>query len=926
MSGFCIVFLKKELEMADNYNLNKKYFSLIIPFHNDCKCIKRCVESIISQKMIDFEAIFINLGSTDGTDKIIAKYAKSNPNIEVVNNQFITNINQAYNFGISLSGGKYIKFMSAKLVLDTKALLVLSKMMDNENTDIAFHLKSELFDGDNGIIPQCYDWVKKFVSPVYIFSVFDKIMSIHDLQYLIAFNKKVFVKNSLFFDDTYNRLDISKLIKMFCASKKVSLVYYDMVREIFADASIVSDLTADVANIDNIKNNISKYVDECYFEGAFKKQIDAFYVNQLSNISRYADKNTAKQIANRAKANFKLAKFDYKSIKEICNYKNILVPNSCVKLSIVYTFSKVSETLIGYINNFLKTGNLYEELILVCTNPKGSDIGQLCQNCSQIKYVQSKDIYQVLKDYVRGEHLIFQNDEDISIEDLFEVLSYSFKTGADMTFVPIKNHEYDNDPIYKGYLKYEQNLFDYNNIYANKLTSLLYQDAEIIYKTEYIVNLFKKSNFLNLDYLSLLAVLNSKNITLYSQYMSAYKRKVNFKHEEISKIFYHFTSVNFDQLAEYEKILYKMEVPDIKEFYKKIYYLDSFHGSNKLDKLKVSINSKEQYQINRMNVLNSGLWDERYYLKQFNYAKSKISVDPVDHYLMEGWKNGYSPSKYFDGAAYTKQYPIITENPLVFYLNRGRFQYKTYPVNPYEISEEDIENYWQNKGKNKKVIYMCITGNYDNLEEIKAHTCINSDWDYVCFTDNKDYIKKGKFGIWQIRPLKYTKLDNTRNNRWHKVHPHILFPEYEESIYMDSNINVLTPFLFDEIKERNVDLLLPKHAGNFSIYYEYVWAMKAAVDKLDVLMKECEEIFKQGFPFYYGMPECNIIYRRHSSKLVTDLMDDWWYWIKTYAKRDQLSFSYLLWKYHVKISDCTFVNARIAYKDFCVFLHPIDRK
>ncbi len=911
--------------MSNKYIFDKNYFSVIIPFTNDCKVIERSLQSLLLQKMIGFEAIFINLGSNDGTEEIIAKYAKLNPNIEIINNSSITNINQAYNFGISISKGKYIKFMSAGSILDSKALLVLSKMMDTEKTNLAFHIKSQEFNDEQYVVPQSFNWVKKCVSPTYSFSVLDKIISINELQHFIAFSKEKFVKENAFFDDTLSLFDCSKLIKLFCINQKVSVIYYDMIREFFSDILTVVDTQKSLLDIISIKKNITKYVEESYFVGAYKNQIDAFYINQLSKIYKFSSNNDAKKVVSKAKSNLKNFCFDYEAKKEICNYKNLLFPKSNIKLSIIYTFSTVTENLRKFVNEFVKRSNLYEELILVCTNPKGSDIGQLCQSCNQIKYVQTNDIYRVIKDYVKGENIIFQNDEDINIEDLLEVLSYSFKTGAEITFVPIKNLEYDSEAVYKGYLKYEKTLFSYNNIYANKLTDLLYKDAEIIYKTEYVLNLFEKSNFLNLDYLSLLAVLNSKNITLYPEYISAYKRKIDFNHEEIRKIFYHITSVNFDQLVEYEKILYKMEVPDVKEFYKKIYYLDKFHG-NKLDTLKVNINSKEQYQINRMNVLNSGLWDERYYLKQFDYTKSKISVDPVDHYLMEGWEKGYSPSKYFNGAAYTRQYPVVTENPLVFYLNIGRFQYKTYPTNPYEISEDDIATYWKKKKKNKKVIYMCITGNYDNLEEIKAHTYTNKEWDYVCFTDNKEYLKKKRFGIWQIRPLKYTKLDNTRNNRWHKVHPHILFPEYEESIYLDSNINILTPFLFDEIRERNTDLLLPKHAGNFSIYNEYVWAMGEAVDKLDVLMKECEEIFKQGFPFYYGMPECNIIYRRHSSKQVREIMDDWWYWIKTYAKRDQLSFSYLLWKHYVNISDCTFVNARIAYKDFCVFQHPIYRK
>ena len=40
--------------------------SIIIPVFNSEKCLKRCVDSILSQTFVDFELILINDGSTDG--------------------------------------------------------------------------------------------------------------------------------------------------------------------------------------------------------------------------------------------------------------------------------------------------------------------------------------------------------------------------------------------------------------------------------------------------------------------------------------------------------------------------------------------------------------------------------------------------------------------------------------------------------------------------------------------------------------------------------------------------------------------------------------------------------------------------------------------------------------------------------------------
>ena len=97
------------------------------------------------------------------------------------------------------------------------------------------------------------------------------------------------------------------------------------------------------------------------------------------------------------------------------------------------------------------------------------------------------------------------------------------------------------------------------------------------------------------------------------------------------------------------------------------------------------------------------------------------------------------------------------------------------------------------QGKNKKAIYTCITNRYDNLF---VHTYINNDWDYICFTDDKYLIDAKVYGNWIIKPLYNSNMDNTRINRWHKLHPHVILKEYDYSLWIDSNIDIKTSYIF----------------------------------------------------------------------------------------------------------------------------------
>lgn len=68
-------------------------------------------------------------------------------------------------------------------------------------------------------------------------------------------------------------------------------------------------------------------------------------------------------------------------------------------------------------------------------------------------------------------------------------------------------------------------------------------------------------------------------------------------------------------------------------------------------------------------IKKSALFDENWYLKTYpNVAKEEI--DPAEHYLKYGWKEGYNPSPLFDGNLYLDFYEDVAAsgiNPLVHY-------------------------------------------------------------------------------------------------------------------------------------------------------------------------------------------------------------------------------------------------------------------
>lgn len=202
--------------------------------------------------------------------------------------------------------------------------------------------------------------------------------------------------------------------------------------------------------------------------------------------------------------------------------------------------------------------------------------------------------------------------------------------------------------------------------------------------------------------------------------------------------------------------------------------------------------------------------------------------------------------------------------------------------------------------KNRKVVYTCITGGYDN---VPVHKYVAPDWDYVLFTDNQELIKQGNFAHWVVKPLRFKKLTNVKNARWHKVNAHKLFPSYVCSLWLDGQIMVNNNNLFtlcDRLLKENVLCATPAHPRRKCIYEEAKIIKEYNIDFPEVVDAEMCFLKQNGYPKNYGLSETNIVFRQHNK--IKSTLHLWWRMIKNYSKRDQLSFNYSVWKTKTPLS------------------------
>jgi hypothetical protein len=196
------------------------------------------------------------------------------------------------------------------------------------------------------------------------------------------------------------------------------------------------------------------------------------------------------------------------------------------------------------------------------------------------------------------------------------------------------------------------------------------------------------------------------------------------------------------------------------------------------------------------------------------------------------------------------------------------------------------------KMKEKVVVYSCISGKYDKLQQPKS---VNKDFSYICFTDQK--MKNS--GIWKIRPLQWKTQCPVRTARYHKLHPHNFFKEYDYSIWIDGNVTIAGNHFTERIKElinNKIKISSAIHPYRNCIYDEIQICIDFKKDDPQIMRRQRVFLQKQKYPKNNGLFESNIVFRKHNDEKIAKIMNDWWEQIVKFSYRDQLSFDYILWK------------------------------
>ena len=91
----------------------RPFFSVIICVYNRATLLPRALDSLLAQTELDWEAIVVDDGSTDGTLQVVQNYTRQHPRIRSITRTENGGVSAARNSGVEAATGLFVTFLDS---------------------------------------------------------------------------------------------------------------------------------------------------------------------------------------------------------------------------------------------------------------------------------------------------------------------------------------------------------------------------------------------------------------------------------------------------------------------------------------------------------------------------------------------------------------------------------------------------------------------------------------------------------------------------------------------------------------------------------------------------------------------------------------------------------------------------------------------
>lgn len=189
--------------------------SIIIPVYNAEKYLYKCLNSLEEQTFQNFEVLFINDGSTDGSLQILERFLQKNTERVKIFNKNNGGQSTARNLALPFAQGEYITFLDSDDYYDRKYLEVLYTTAKTNNSDMVISGQKKV-DGSGKVYMDIDYPVKQY--PNTVMRRLNFAGKIYKTEYMQKHHMK-FAEGKTYEDNPFN------LVMIFLAKNLVILPY-----------------------------------------------------------------------------------------------------------------------------------------------------------------------------------------------------------------------------------------------------------------------------------------------------------------------------------------------------------------------------------------------------------------------------------------------------------------------------------------------------------------------------------------------------------------------------------------------------------------------------------------------------------------------------------------------------------------------------
>jgi len=251
--------------------------SVIVPVYNVEPYISKCLDSLADQTLKDFEAIIVNDGSTDNSQKIIDDYTKAYPNIFKPFTKKNGGQSDARNYGLDRATGDYIYFLDSDDYIDETTLeKMYNKAIEKDFCIVASDFE-HVYDDSNQ---------NKYISadvPHDLYTI-DEIKSLMINIYGVTTNKVY--KKALFESERFKKgvwyEDIEILYRLLPHAKTIGIIKEDLYKYYQRQSgNIMSIYNAHVYDyVDNMNGLVEYYKNNDLYD-EFYPELEYVYVRYI---------------------------------------------------------------------------------------------------------------------------------------------------------------------------------------------------------------------------------------------------------------------------------------------------------------------------------------------------------------------------------------------------------------------------------------------------------------------------------------------------------------------------------------------------------------------------------------------------------------------------------------------------------------------